>query len=157
MNILYAVLIALIVYPVIGTLLFILVEYLKTATKIKILIMTFGHPILTGIVMWTICSTFNSEIAEMGVLFVAGTLLRIPFSDRKYFSAFVKEAGGVKIEYFSELLIHKTISLTTSEITNFTQSTTRSLIEKPSELIVTTSKETLKFKILDKTTKVSLQ
>lgn len=156
MNILYAFLIALLAYPIIGTLLFTLVENLKTSTKIKISIMTFGHPLLTGIAIWTICSTFSKEIAETGILFIAGTLLRIPFSDRKYFSTFVKESGAMTIEYFSELLIRKTISLTTSEITYFTQSTTRSLIDKPSELTVTTTNETLKFKILDKTTKVSL-
>jgi hypothetical protein len=60
------------------------------------------------------------------------------------------------IEYFSELLKRKTISLTTSEITDFTQSISRHLIDKPSELTVTIADQILKFKILDKTTKVSL-
>ncbi|WP_153798838.1 hypothetical protein [Foetidibacter luteolus] len=118
--------------------------------------MTFGHPLLTAIIIWFVCSTFNKEIAETGVLFVAGSLLRIPFSDRKYLSAVVKESGAVTIEYFSELLKRKTISLTTSDITGFTQSSSRKLIDKPSELTVIVSNETLKFKILDKTTKVSL-
>ena len=156
MNILYAFLITLLVYPTIGTLLFALVENLKTSTKMKISIMTFGHPLLTGIVIWSVCSTFSKDIAETGVLFVAGALLRIPFSDRKYFSTVVKESGAVTIEYFSELLKRKTISLTTSEITDFTQSTSRHLIDKPSELTVTLSNQILKFKILDKTIKVSL-
>ena len=156
MNILYAFLITLIVYPTIGTLLFALVENLKASTKMKISIMTFGHPLLTAIILWFACSTFNKEIAETGVLFVAGSLLRMPFSDRKYLSAVVKESGAVTIEYFSELLKRKTISLTTSDITGFTQSSSRKLLDKPSELTVTVSNETLKFKILDKTTKVSL-
>ncbi len=156
MNVLYAFLITLVVYPTIGTLLFALVENLKTSTKMKISIMTFGHPLLTAIIIWFVCSTFNKEIAETGVLFVAGSLLRIPFSDRKYLSAVVKESGAVTIEYFSELLKRKTISLTTSDITGFTQSSSRKLIDKPSELTVIVSNETLKFKILDKTTKVSL-
>jgi hypothetical protein len=156
MNILYAFLITLIVYPTIGTLLFALVENLKTSMQMKISIMTFGHPLLTAIIIWFVCSTFNKEIAETGVLFVAGSLLRIPFSDRKYFSTLVKESGAVTIEYFSELLKRKTINLTTSEITDFTQSTSRHLIDKPSELTVTISNQLLKFKILDKTTKVSL-
>ena len=156
MNILYAFLVTLVVYPIIGTLLFTLVENVKTSTKMKISIMTFGHPLLTGIIIWFVCSTFNKEIAETGVLFVVGTLLRIPFSDRKYLSTVVKESGVVTIEYFSELLIRKTISLTTSEITGFTQSTSRHLIDKPSELIVTVANQSLKFKILDKTTKVRL-
>jgi hypothetical protein len=156
MNILYAFLITLIVYPTVGTLLFALVENLRTSTKMKISIMTFGHPLLTAIIIWVACSTFNKEIAETGALFVAGTLLRIPFSDRKYLSTVVKESGAVTIEYFSELLIRKTISLTTSEITDFKQSSSRHLIDKPSELTVTVSNQTMKFKILDKTTKVSL-
>lgn len=156
MNILYAFLITLLVYPTIGTTLFALVGNLKTSTKMKISIMTFGHPLLTGVIIWLVCSTFNRDIAETGVLFVAGTLLRIPFSDRKYFSTFVKESGAVTIEYVSELLKRKTISLTTSEITDLTQSTSRHLIDKPSELTVTLSNQILKFKILDKTTKVSL-
>ena len=118
--------------------------------------MTFGHPLLTAIVIWCVCSAFNKDIAETGVLFVAGTLLRIPFSDRKYLSTVVKESGAVTIEYFSELLKRKTISLTTSEITDFTQSTSRNLINKPSELTVTRANQIFKFKILDKTTKVSL-
>ena len=156
MNILYAFLITLIVYPTIGTLLFALVENLKTSTKMKIFIMTFGHPLVTAIIMWIACSSFNKEIAEAGVLFVAGTLLRIPFSGRKYLSTVVKASGAVTIEYFSELLKRKTISLTTSDITEFAQSTSRHLIDKPSELVVIASNQILNFKILDKTTKVSL-
>ena len=156
MNILYAFLITLLVYPTIGTLLFALVENLKTSTKMKISIMTFGHPLLTGIVIWFVCSIFNKDIAETGILFVAGTLLRIPFSDRKYFSTVVKESGAVTIEYFSELLKRKTISLTASEIADFTQSPSLHLIDKPSELKVTTANQILKFKILDKTTQVIL-
>ena len=156
MNVLYAFIITLIVYPIIGTILFALVENLKTSTKIKISIMTFGHPLLTAIIIWLACSTFNKEIADTGVLFVAGTLLRIPFSDRKYLSSFVKESGAVTIEYFSELLIRKAIRLTTSEITAIKQSSSRQLIDKPSELTVTTSNQTIKFRILDKAAKVSL-
>lgn len=118
--------------------------------------MTFGHPLLTAAVIWFVCLTFNKEIAQSGVLFIAGSLLRIPFSDRKYFSTVVKNSGMITIEYFSELLKRKTISLTSSDITNFTQSTSRRLIDKPRELVVTLSNQTLEFKILDKTTKVSL-
>ncbi len=156
MNSLYAFLITLLVYPTIGTFLFALVENLKTSTKMKISIMTFGHPLLTGIAIWSVCSTFNNVIAETGVLFVAGTLLRIPFSDKRYFSTVVKESGTVVIEYYSELLRRKTIFLTTSEITDCTQSTSRHLIDKPSELTLTIPGQVLKFMILEKTTKVSL-
>jgi hypothetical protein len=156
MNILYAFLITLFVYPTIGTLLFALVEKLQSPTKIKIVIMTFGHPLLTAVVIWFVCSTFNKEIAETCVVFVAGSLLRIPFSDRKYFSNVIKESGAVTIEYFSELLKQKSITLTNSEITNFVQSPSQNFIDKPSELTVTVSNQILKFKILDKTTKVSL-
>ena len=156
MNILYAFLIALLVYPSIGTLLFALVENLKASTKVKIIIVTFGHPLLTAAIIWLVCSTFNKEIAQSGVLFIAGSLLRIPFSDRKYLSKVVKKSGTVTIEYFSELLKRKTVSLTTSDITDFTQSTSRRLIGKPRELVVTLSNQTLEFKILDKTTEVSL-
>jgi len=156
MNILYAILVTLLVYPTIGTLLFALVENLKISTKLKVSIMTFGHPLLTGIVIWFVCSSFNKEIAETGVLFVAGSFLRIPFSDRKYFSTVVKESGAVTIEYFSELLKRNTIHLTISEITDFTQSTSRHLKDKPSELTVTTAKQIWKFKILDKKAKLGL-
>lgn len=156
MYILYAFLIALFVYPAIGTLLFAFVENLKVSTKVKISIMTFGHPLLTAAIIWFVCSTFNKEIAQSGVLFIAGSLLRIPFSDRKYLSTVVKNSGTVTIEYFSELLKRKTISLTTADITDITQSTSRRLIDKPSELVVTLSNQTLEFKILDKKTKVSL-
>ncbi|NTS40909.1 hypothetical protein HRG84_08315 [Flavisolibacter sp. BT320] len=156
MNILYAFLITIILYPAIGTILFALVENLKTSMQMKISIMTFGHPLLTASIIWLACSTFNKEIAMNGVVFVAGSLLRIPFSDKKYFSTYIKESGAVTIEYFSELLKRKTINLTTSEITDFTQSTSQNLIDKPSELTVTIANQILKFKILDKTTKVSL-
>lgn len=156
MNILYAFLIALIVYPIVGTLLFALVENLNTSLQVKISILTFGHPLLSAIIIWFVCSTFNKEIAETGVLFVAGSLLRIPFSDRKYFSTLVKESGVVTIEYFSELLKRKTINLTISEITGLTQSVGRNLIDKPSELTLSISNQHIRFKILDKTTKVNL-
>lgn len=157
MNILYAFLITLIVYPTTGTLLFALVENLKTSTKAKVFIITFGHPLLTATIIWFICSAFSKEIAQTGILFVAGSLLRVPFSDRKYLSTVGEKSGAVTIEYFSELLRRKTISLTTSDITDFTQSTSRHLIDKPGELTVTAAKQTLKFKILDKTTKASLK
>lgn len=157
MNILYAFLIALFVYPTIGTLLFALVENLKISTKVKILILTFGHPLLTAAIIWLICSTFNKEVAQTGLLFIAGSLLRVPFSDRKYLSTVVEKSGTVTIEYFSELLKRKTISLATADITDFTQSTSRRLIDKPEELSVTASNQTLKFKILDDTIKVGLQ
>ncbi|TWI77975.1 hypothetical protein IQ13_4218 [Lacibacter cauensis] len=156
MNILYALLIILIVHPTVGTLLFAYVENLRTSTKVKISIMTFGHPLLTAIIIWFACPIFNKEIAETAALFVAGTLLRLPFSQRKYFSTVVKESGAVTIEYFSELLIRKTIRLTTSEITDFKQLVSRHLIDKPSEMTVTIVNQTMKFILLDKTTKVSL-
>jgi hypothetical protein len=100
MDILYAFLITLIVYPTVGTVVFGLVENLKASTTMKILILTFGHPLFTAIIIWFVCSTFNKELAETGVLFVAGSLLRIPFSNRKYFSAIVKNSGAVRIEYW---------------------------------------------------------
>jgi hypothetical protein len=156
MSILYAVLVTLLVYPATGTLLFALIENFKISIRMKISIITFGHPLLAAIIIWSVCSTFNKEIAETGVLFVAGTLLRIPFSDKKYFSTVVKESGAVTIEYFSELLKRNTISLLTSEITAFTQSSCRNIFDKPSELTVSVSNQTLKFKILDKNTRINL-
>ena len=156
MYILYAFLITLLVYPTIGTFLYALVESLKTSTKVKISIITIMHPLLTGFFIWFVCSFFNKEIAEAGVLCVAGTLLRLPFSDKKYFSTLVKDSGVVRIEYFSELIKRKTISLKTSEIIDLTQNKTTHLIDKPSELTVTLSNQVLTFKILDKTTQVFL-
>jgi hypothetical protein len=157
MTILYAVLITLVVYPTIGTLLFAWVENLNTSTKIKIAIITFGHPLLAGIVIWSLCPAFNRQIAEAGVLLIAGTLLRLPFSDRKYFSAIIKESGAVTIEYFSELLKRKTVHLTTSEITDFTRSTGRRLVDKPAQLNMFIANQTiLTFIILEKTASESL-
>lgn len=156
MIILYTVLIVFIVYPIIGTLLFALVESLATSIKIKILVMTFGHPLLTAGIIWFACSAFNKEIAETGVLFVAGSLLRTPFSGRKYFLNLVNKPGIVTVEYYTELLQRKTVSLSTTEITEFMQSASRRLIDKTSELRVTIADETLEFIILDKATKISL-
>src|SRR3954468_20323905 len=101
MNLLYAFLIALLVYSTFGTLVFALVENLKMSIKLKILIVTFGHPLLTGIFIWFACSSFNRDIAETAVSFVAGTILRIPFYPRKYFLRLVKESENVTIEYMS--------------------------------------------------------
>ncbi|MFC0773263.1 hypothetical protein [Terrimonas alba] len=150
MNVLYAFLITLVVYPILGTLLFALVENLKTSIKLKVLILTFGHPLLSGIFIWLVCSTFNREIAEIGVLFVAGTFLRIPFSDRKYFSNLIRESGVVTIEYVTELLKRRTVQIIISEVKDFRQSKSRHLIDKLSELTVTLPTEILTFKILDK-------
>ena len=150
MNILYAFLITLLVYPVVGTLLFALVENLKTSIRVKVLILTFGHPVLTGVLIWLACSTFNREIAETGVLFIAGTFLRIPFSNRKYFATVIKDKGLVTIEFVTELLKRKTIQIAISEIKDISQSKSRSLINKPSELTLTLSNHALKFNILDK-------
>src|SRR5215813_4865427 len=103
MNILYGFLTTLLLYPTFGTLLSALVVNLKTSTRLKVLIMTFGHPVVTGVFIWLLCSPFNREIAETGVVAIAGTLLRIPFSDKKYFSKLIKEQGFVIIEYMTEL------------------------------------------------------
>jgi hypothetical protein len=118
--------------------------------------LTFGQPLLTALTIWFACSTFNKEIAETGALFAVGPLINVPFSNRKYFSALIKNSDIVTIEYISELVARKTVELTTSKITDCAQSTSQSLIDKPSELIVSMSNEILKFQILDKTTKVSL-
>ena len=142
MNILYAFLIFLFVHPIFGTLLFALVENLKTSIKLKVLLLSFGHPLFSGIFIWLVCSTFNRDIAGTGVLFVAGNFLGIPFSDRKYFSGLVKESGVLTIEYVSELLKRKTIKIALSEVTDFSQS--------KSSLTVTLPNETLTFKILDR-------
>jgi len=87
--------------------------------------------------------------AKTGLVFVAGTFLRIPFSDRKYLTNFIRESGGVTIEFMSELLRRKTVKVAVSEIKNFEQSKSLRLIEKPSELTVTSSTQTLTSTILD--------
>lgn len=156
MNILFAVLLTLFVYPIFGTLLSLLVENLKISINGKILILTFGHPLLTATFIWLLCYSFNQEIAETGVLLVAGTLLRIPFSDRKYFSNLIKGSGGVTIEYVTELLKTKKVQISISEIKNFAQSKNRYLIDKPSELKVTLPTQNLTFKILDKNRNITL-
>lgn len=156
MNILYAILITLLVYPTLGTLLFSLVENLKIPIKGKVLILTFGHPLLSGVFIWLVCSTFNREVAEIGVLLIAGTFLRIPFSDRKYFSKFIKESGKVTIEYVTELLKVKTVQISISEIKDFKQPKSRNLIDMPSELRVTLPTQSLIFKILDKNRRITL-
>ena len=112
--------------------------------------MTFGHPVVTGVFIWLLCSPFNREIAETGVVAIAGTLLRIPFSDKKYFSKLIKEQGFVIIEYMTELSKRKHVELTISEIKDFSQSRNRYLIDLPSELIATLPDRTLIFSVLDK-------
>ncbi len=156
MNILYAFLITLLVYPTFGTLLFALVENWETSINRKVLLLTFGHPLLSGLFIWLVGSTFNAEITETGVLFVAGTFLRMPFSDRKYFSNLIKELGVVTVEYVTELLKHKTVQIKISEVKDFTQTKNRHLIDKPSELTVTLSTQSLIFKILDKNRNITL-
>lgn len=156
MNILYALLLTALIYPAIGTILFAVVENSSIRTAMKITILTFGHPLLTGIIIWLAGSALNREIAEVGVLLVAGTLLRIPFSNRKYFSSVIKEPGVITIKYFSELLKRKSISWNTADMIGYTQSASRSLLVKPTELTITLKNKVLKFVILDKTTKVSL-
>ena len=150
MNILYAFVITLLVYPIFGTLVLILVENLRVSLNLKILILTFGHPILAAIFIWLLCSMFNPEIAKTGVLIVGGSLLRIPFSDRKYFSSLARESGVLTITYVSELLKRKVIKIDISEIKGLTQSKSDRLIDKPSELLVTLPNQTLSFKILEK-------
>jgi len=152
----YAFLIVLFIHPIFGTLLFVLVENLKIAVKAKVIIVTFGHSLFTAIFIWLVCSTFNKEMGETAVFLVAGSLLRVPFSDRKYFLTLTIESGVISIEYFTELLNRKVIKLTNSEILRFEQSVSQKFIEKPSELVVTSETQNLTFQILDKTTKVSL-
>lgn len=156
MNILYAILITLLVYPIVGTLLFVITENLNASIEVKVFIMTFGHPILAGILIWILGSLFNEEIAKVGVLLVIGTLLRIPFSGKKYFSNIKKESGQVTLEYLSELLRRKRITLATSEIRQVSQSKIKNLFDKPSTLSVALQDQTLKFMVLDKTRKIFL-
>lgn len=121
----------------------------------KVSIITYGRPLLGAVVVWLACAPFDKEIAELTVLLVAGTLLRIPFSEKKYFSSLAKETGTVTIEYFSELLQRKTIILTRAEITSFEQSTSSRFLDKPSGLTVSIPQEVLEFTLLNKI-KVSL-
>jgi len=150
MNLLYAFLIAIIIYVAMGTLFFALVEKLRISVKLKVLIMTLGHPLASATLLWFGCSIFNQTIAEYSVLFVCGSLLRTPFSSVKYFSNYVEDLGTVSIEYFSELMQKKTIQLRAAEIETISQDDAKRLIDKPSYLIVSLPNQTLKFKILDR-------
>ncbi len=156
MNVLYALLITLIVYPIIGTLLFAVVENLKVSIKLKVFIMTFGQPLFGGVLIWLLCSTFNRDIADTAVLFVAGTILRTPFSDRKYFTDIIKEPGIITIKYVTELLRSKSVQIIVSEIKELKQSKSKNLIDKPSELTVLLLTHSLTFKILNKNLDISI-
>ena len=156
MNVLYAFLITLIVYPIIGTLLFTVVENLKTSIKLKVFVMTFGHPLLSGVLIWLMFSTFNRGVADIAVLFVTGTILRTLFSDRKYFSDIIKKPGVITVKYVTELLRSKSVQIVVSEIKDLKQSKSKNLIDKPSELIVSLPTKSLTFKILDKNLDISI-
>lgn len=156
MNVIGALLITFIIYPVFGTLLFALMEQLSTTVKMKVAIMTFGHPLLAGIIIWLICSAFNEQMALTGVLLVTGFMIRGAFSDRKYLLAFEKDSESVIISYYTEILIKKTMRLTTAEITEITLPVKQRLIYKPSVLTVTKADKELKFIELSKIPEVSL-
>lgn len=150
MNFVFAGLITLIIYPFSGTFLYALVEQLKISIKLKVFIVTFIHPLVGATIIWTICSTFNRDIAETGVLFMAGAFFRIPFSKKKYLANLLKESEAVTVEYVTELLRLRTIRIASSEITDFNQSKSIRLIDKPSGLTINLLEETLTFEILDK-------
>jgi hypothetical protein len=133
-----------------GTLFFFLVEKLSVSVKLKVLLVTLGHPLVTIIILWFGCSFFSQPIAEFSVAFVCGTLLRIPFSDVKYFLRLVEDSETVSIEYFSELMQKKKIELKATDIERISQSDGRRLIDKPSDLTVSLPDQILTFKILKK-------
>ena len=145
MNLFWALLILFVLYPLCGTLLFALVEKLTVPKKGKVLIMTLGHPILTAFTIWVTCSPFNNEIAVTGILAVAGSMLRVPFSNIKYFCKLHTKGNAISIDYLNPLLKHKTIEITLEQIEKFSLSTSKRLINKPTILELTIADETIKF------------
>jgi hypothetical protein len=150
MKIAYALIITLVVYPLLGTLLFGLLEKISISIWAKVLILTLGHPLLTGVILWYGCSLFNHEIAETCVLLVGGSLLRVPFSDRRYFSRFTRDSKSLTIEYITPLMFRRTAEIPLTEIQAVKQSANARVIDKPLTLTLTTTDKTIEFDVLDK-------
>ena len=150
MNLLYATLFVIVVYPGFGTLLLALLPNLQVSIKLKILILTFIHPALTALFIWLVFSPFNRDIAQTGVVLTCGSYLGIFSSRRKYYLNLVKETGSITIEYFTQILKRKVVKIDITEIKEFSQSRSKRIIDQPSELEVTLDSQTLTFTILDK-------
>ncbi|HEX7846718.1 MAG TPA: hypothetical protein VF476_13030 [Chitinophagaceae bacterium] len=150
MTIVYALLITLVVYPLLGTFLFFLVEKMNMPIKAKVFILSLGHPILAGIIVWFGCLMFSREIAETAVLLVAGSLLRLPFSGRKYFQSLMKDPEIIIINYVTPIMRMKSVRIPLTAMQELSYSKSKNFIDKPSRLTIKFTDQIITIDILNK-------
>ena len=149
MTTIWAILAALVLYPILGTLMFALAEKLSITKKWKVVLLTVGHPALTGFTVWILFSLFNRDVLTTAILLVVGALLWTPLSNTRFFVKFNKTADELSIDYITPFLSIKNITIPLTKIQQSSVSTGRRLFDKPTILKLTVDDETIKFYVLE--------
>jgi hypothetical protein len=120
MPTLWTILAFLVLYPIVGTLLFALMEKLPIQEKSKIVCLMVGHPVLVGLLLWIAFSFIHAGMATTVLILLAGALLRNAFSDAKFFVSLTKGERGLSIDYLTPLLRPKTLIIPSTAVKTFT-------------------------------------
>jgi hypothetical protein len=156
MTIIWAILAALVLYPLLGTLMFALAEKLSIPKKWKVVLLTVGHPVLTGFTVWILFLLFNRDVLTTAIFLVVGALLWAPFSNTRFFDKLNKTADELSIDYITPLLRIKNITIPLTKIQQSSVSTGMRLFDKPTILKLTLEDETIKFYVLEQNKTLAL-
>ena len=152
MTIFWNILTVLVLHPIFGTLMYAVMEKSSIPKKWKILLLTFGHPVITCLAVWILLSLFNRDTTT-ALFFMVGVLLRSAFSNSKYFVKLDRTEKEISINYISPLLRNRIIIIPVSRIQNSSVSTAKGLYDKPSIYNINLTDETIRFYVLDQVTK----
>jgi hypothetical protein len=149
MKALLAILIDLIVYPVFGTLMFAILDRVRISVKAKAAVVCYGHPILTGLLVWLCIFSLDREVATIATLFIAGSLLWTPFRGFRFLTGLHKSDSEITIKFLTSYLSTKTLIITRNAISSYELSAGRTVLSKPTVLKLTTSENEIKLFVFD--------
>jgi hypothetical protein len=149
MTTLWAILAFLVLYPLLGTLMFALAEKLSIPPKRKVFFLMVGHRVLTGFIVWLLFSLFNRDILAIAIVLTVGPLVGILSSKAKFLVRFNKTADKMSIDYITPLLRHKTMTISLTSIQRSSVLGGRRLFNKPTILELILDYEVVKFYVLE--------
>jgi len=126
--------------------------------KAKILLLTFGLPILVGTICLAVLTPFDSTIdIIVGIAILLSVLIRIFFNQRKYISKFVISDSDLTINSLSPFLRNASDKFPFSSITDIEFTRANWIAEYPAELNIKLNGKWLTYLILEKELRYELQ
>lgn len=136
MQIFIFIIIAIILYPILGTVFGILLTVYETGNdKLKIGILTFLLPLVYSVLLWIIFpSTFNNNLLWLAFYMLAVLIRDIVFFNRKYLLNLTVSVEHIYIEYRTAISKKKSLDIAIDDIKNIELSKMETFEDYPASL-----------------------